>query len=657
MDHGVFRCTTTESYCSGAEALLADRYQSGWRDLAARFPGVALHPVFASLQPQQLVDMELRALQHEPNLSPGALTRYFRVDVPDGANRESEALLEGLLGWAAVEHAEYDRPTAQTTVFPADDTWFASGTQGHLSRAPLGIGAACVWPTSSVDGYAGGAGEGQRLIDVETGWDLTHEDLPASIKLIHGTNQLSGRPHGTRVLGVVCALDSDKGVLGVAPQLCWVGVSSCCTKDNCLDEDIKANNVADAISVAASYLCPGDVILIQRGAVEASFGGPPSSSATLPAEVVGCVFDVIQQATAQGIVVVEAAGNLGTDLDTYGCANLASGARGTDKDSGAIVVGGATCGLKYDQPEIQQYCPNGTKYIDSEPALSVVHERIVSGTYAAASNGTYDWGSNYGDRVDCYAWGERVGTCRPGTKYKYDTGFDGTSAAAAIIAGAALVVQGISQANQGIRFEPGELRDLLSDPALGTESSSAADRIGSMPDLEKIALKLVPPPFFGIPIDRYEIVDWEALWLPLPPGWLVRPEQYNPACVIRIDPGPLEWARPITLRIESQLPDDAVAWLVANAPVAGLMQGSAEWEKLQEYDAETRTVRLSFAPAGVTELHNLPMSPEILGTCRVAVAHERARAELEPTASLKVNDPRKARGDKSQTVTLSIRSA
>jgi hypothetical protein len=70
-----------------------------------------------------------------------------------------------------------------------------------------------------------------------------------------------------------------------------------------------------------------------------------------------------------------------------------------------------------------------------------------------------------------------------------------------MIAGAALVVQGLAKANKlgdnaNDTFSPAALRAILSDPAFGTASANPpADLIGSMPDLVKIidqCLKLGP---------------------------------------------------------------------------------------------------------------------------------------------------------------------
>jgi hypothetical protein len=61
-----------------------------------------------------------------------------------------------------------------------------------------------------------------------------------------------------------------------------------------------------------------------------------------------------------------------------------------------------------------------------------------------------------------------------------DPGFGGTSGASAIIAGAAIVLQGIARA-RGTELTPSRMRDLLSGPF----NTSSPDPIGVMPDLEQ----------------------------------------------------------------------------------------------------------------------------------------------------------------------------
>jgi subtilase family protein len=163
-----------------------------------------------------------------------------------------------------------------------------------------------------------------------------------------------------------------------------------------------------------------------------------------------------------GIIVVESAGNgdlasrAGNDLDEFKVNGKKIFNRHSKdfKDSGAIIVGAATS--------------------------TVPHERIHY--------------SNYGNRIDCYAWGENVATTggyprSSGTAINmYTQNFSGTSAAAAIIAGVALSVQSICEANMNLRLSPAQMRILLSNHLYGTPSANGKviDKIGVMPDLKKI---------------------------------------------------------------------------------------------------------------------------------------------------------------------------
>jgi hypothetical protein len=102
--------------------------------------------------------------------------------------------------------------------------------------------------------------------------------------------------------------------------------------------------------------------------------------------------------------------------------------------------------------------------------------------------------SNYGSRIDCYAWGENVVTAGNYPKLSgccisaYSSTFGGTSSASAIVAGAAIGVQSIVERNFGSRLAPTQMRRILSDPKFGTESENGhrIDKIGVMPDMKKI---------------------------------------------------------------------------------------------------------------------------------------------------------------------------
>ena len=150
-----------------------------------------------------------------------------------------------------------------------------------------------------------------------------------------------------------------------------------------------------------------------------------------------------------GIIVIEAAGNAGINLDTIvdeeGNSPFTIGA----EDSGAIMVGAATA---------------------TWPHLP--------------------FATNIGSRVNCFAWGEKVyapTSLGPNDVTSFTPNFDGTSSASAIVAGAAIVLQGIAIAQFKRRLDALQMRDVLSSPVTATKSKNGlADGIGVMPNLKKI---------------------------------------------------------------------------------------------------------------------------------------------------------------------------
>src|SRR6185295_4681179 len=121
-------------------------------------------------------------------------------------------------------------------------------------------------------------------------------------------------------------------------------------------------HVAEAIvrALAASpSLAAGDVLLLEV------------QRRLLPTEVDEADFDAIRLASGLGVLVVEAAGNGGFDLDLSSDLDIRrSLRRGAPDflDSGAILVGAARAGLPHDRAPF----------------------------------------SNYGSRLDCFGWGESV---------------------------------------------------------------------------------------------------------------------------------------------------------------------------------------------------------------------------------------------------------
>ena len=413
--------------------------------LLKQHPKVATRPVVRGIKPDQLRELENQAsLTQFPAIH--SLTSYWRLDCRE-TTTPIEELLKAVRGLSEVDHAYLERVALDPMVDASDDEY--AGDQDYLDLAPVGIGARWAWK------QANGDGAGVGFVDLEEDWNLDHEDLIAkSPTLSYGDNRyemdgFSG-DHGTAVLGTVVGVDNSVGIVGIAPGVSSVQVVSRYeAPGGTAESDV---NVASAIVHAISIMSPGDVLLLE---VQRDF---------LPTETDEVDFHAIRLASSKNIIVVEAAGNGNANLDAWtndAGLHLLDRANWTSDsfDSGAILVGSCKSALP--------------------------HNRLVG--LGAGS------GSNYGSRLDCFAWGEDIVTTGYGyinpsadDDVAYTDDFGGTSGAAAIIAGAALILQGMykEMPPRGGHISPTQMRALLSDRATGTpQGPTVAGNIGVMPNL------------------------------------------------------------------------------------------------------------------------------------------------------------------------------
>jgi hypothetical protein len=401
-------------------------------------------PLVKSVDTDKILAMEKQADKSEfPPLR--SLTSYWRIDARDKSDRIEE-ILKRLNSLYEVDKASLELKASDPLVNPADDPYNA--TQDYLDAAPEGISARWAWTQLN------GEGAGVGFVDLEQGWFPAHEDYAAkSPAIVYGDNRdgvgtYKGN-HGTAVLGEVAADDNALGVVGIAPSLASVRMVS--------HYDAATNttgHVADAIVAVLPTMNVGDVLLLE---IQRSF---------LPTETEDADFDAIRLAVAHGIIVVEAAGNGDNNLDTYTDAfgdTIFNRSSADFRDSGAIMIGACESALPHDRA----------------------------------------WFSNYGSRIDCFAWGENVTSCGygdldagSGDNSTYTDTFGGTSSASPIVSGAAIILQGMHFANTGTRLSPMQMRNLLSDPATGTaQGGGVAGNIGVMPNLQAIinnTLQIVP---------------------------------------------------------------------------------------------------------------------------------------------------------------------
>jgi subtilisin family serine protease len=365
--------------------------------------------------------------------------RYVAATMPD--RNSAESLARKLAKLDMVEDAYAEGGPTPPPVNPADDP--RNPNQGYLDAAPDGIDARWAW--NSTDGL------GVGFVDLERGWTLNHEDLAAAnITLISGLNQ-DFFGHGTSVLGEVVAVDNAIGGVGIAPRARARVVSQW--------RGGGAYNTAAAILSAGQAMSRGDVLLLEA---QTSFNG----TSNLPVEVETAAFDAIRHVIDNDrIIVVEAAGNGSQDLDAFrNNLNRAILDRTSNdfRDSGAIMVGAASS--------------------------TTPHSRLAF--------------SNFGNRIDCFGWGQGVDT--PGDGWQgnltnsYTAGFGGTSSASPIVAGAAVLLQSWRKARD-TAFEADAMRSRLSSTNLNTASANPAnDRIGVLPNLRAIIENEVDDTFAGV---------------------------------------------------------------------------------------------------------------------------------------------------------------
>jgi hypothetical protein len=420
-----------------------------WSHWSHLFPGIIINRLFTSLPANTIRKLAANAMASDTTYKAPDFCTWYVIVCPVSNN--AEALLQTVLQCEHIVYAylqnNIQQPPAHVQGIATNDD------QGYLDAAPRGINARYAWS------FAGGDGDSRiKFIDIEQGWGLQHRAIRATTLPSTGFNSFTFEDHGTAVLGIISMNDKENGRKGIAPKANGHVISLWRPDDSF--------NLDDAIMAAIQEMQAGDILLLQSQVFE-----PYDSPVAWPVEINEASFDVIRLATALGIIVIEPSGNgnleekNGNDLDLYTRhhQNILGTSSGSFKDSGAIIVAASSAEVPFT--------------------------RITS--------------SNYGSRVNCFARGEKVVTAGgyPGPSgfatNIYTSMFGGTSAASAIIAGAALLIQGIADTNLSSRFSPLQLRAILSNHLYGTSSlkGNFTDKIGVMPDLQKVitrALNMAP---------------------------------------------------------------------------------------------------------------------------------------------------------------------
>ncbi len=377
------------------------------------------------------------------------LENYLYLETKHPYSRaEMRSLLKSLHDNSAVEfvyfepkfeNATFTQPVVLRTEPPVklDPPGNFEAQQYYLDASPIGVDARFAWDLQ------GGTGEDVRVVDVEQGWNTAHIDLNP-VFWSNGLNTKAWNDHGTAVWGEVASKNDGIGTTGIAfgsqfgfSGAEWTG-----------DWNKLHISIAKALDQANENLREGDIIIIEQHAP-----GPDASKMTA-VEYFDAIFDAVSAASADDVIVVAAAGNGSSDFDS---ANYKGAFDINVRDSGAILVGAGA------SPGVNQ------------------HKRLGF--------------SNYGKRVDAFAYGENVTTTGYGDLHGkgkggvdlnmlYTKRFSGTSSATPIVAGALAAFQGILKA-RGERLTPELARRALRET--GTPSpSNDKENIGNLPNLKAL---------------------------------------------------------------------------------------------------------------------------------------------------------------------------
>jgi hypothetical protein len=332
-------------------------------------------------------------------------------------------------------------PVIRLTVEPPPLPGNYEPNQDYGEAAPVGIDVDYVRGN-----YWNSTGLHWGYTDCEYSWNKSHADLLkiAGSVYVNGTPAAAAmayRDHGTSVIGELSSDNNGWGTTGLTPDSA-VRLST--------EWPTTGPDRTSAITSAAAQFWKGAVILLemQTGAGFDCNGTDPGTDYYVPTEWRAADKDAIKTATANGRIVVEAAGNGNCNLDHasfFGAFNPNT----ASQDSGAIIVGA------------------GEKNTRNKASFST-----------------------YGSRVDCHAEGDwQIYTTGKGDHYNaegenywYTDTFAGTSGASPIVTGAAVSLASMLWIYNGSIYAPKEMRDLLRRD--GTPQGTGG-HIGPRPDLKK----------------------------------------------------------------------------------------------------------------------------------------------------------------------------
>ena len=337
-----FRKNIGLSHADDTKEFLMKDYSSELDKLDLDLKAVEIQRLFP-LEPFETKKLTDEETESNSTDKPFNYQSYFKFFVP--LTEDYITYMEKLSLLSIVENVSHYGEDGSPDFHPENNP--AMFFQDYLKPAPIGINALYAWQSD------GGKGQGQNVIDIESGWTLNHQDLKSGISIIAGDNT-GNRRHGTNVLGVLCAQHNDQDCIGIAHQLSNI---------RCISKNYGTNsNVPDAIRRAIAEISSGDILLLEVH----KYAKIGSIKYWFPAEVFQTEFSLIKEATDKGIIVIEPAGNgmvQGEEEEGIGGIDL-------DLDAHRLIRGLATHSLNRTRPE---YLNSGALWlVDRLPRIHII---------------------------------------------------------------------------------------------------------------------------------------------------------------------------------------------------------------------------------------------------------------------------------------------
>lgn len=399
---------------------------------ASKFDQYGYWEPFYSISTELLESYYLKAKRNlKKNLSDPKAIFEFHVNAGENIDlvkRELETL-------AAIKYVSIP-PKLSTPVAPN-----LQPSQVYLFDQDPGIHAQEFWTT-----YAN-HGSNVKVCDIEYMFNADHEDLP-NVTIIGSQPEDPGfgPNHGTAVLGEIASLNDGIGTTGIAYESQLYFAGAYINFEYYLEE---------ALISTLSELGEGDIVLIEQQTI--AFEGTPDEGYA-PVEWYEPFYDAIQLISANGVIVVEAAGNGNRNLDDplFSTDNFGHYPFLEENWSEAIMVGAGAVGVD-----------------------DLARAKL--------------WFSNYGSRIDVQGNGEEVVTTGYGTAYsaeglnrEYSNSFGGTSGASPIVVGAVALLQSLHKEQTGSPFDVNFVRSLLvatGKPQVEGILFPLSEKIGPLPNV------------------------------------------------------------------------------------------------------------------------------------------------------------------------------